>query len=326
MKELVSVCVPTFNGSEFLKESIESILNQTYRNLDILVIDDKSSDETCDIVKSYMDHDERIRLIKNRENIGLVRNWNKCIQQSNGEWIKFHFQDDMMNPNTIEKMMLMASDKKMNLILTDREYIFEKGVDRKYLSSLSKLSDQFKEDTIVTPIQIFKLIEEKSIEHNFLGEPILGLFHSDLIGRLGDFDEGLYQIVDFEFWLRIMCNEEVGFIPEKLHQFRIHKQSQGAKNMSKPGVNILDQDVINMAFKIATHQHFANVRESIGLSKVHEMFSYLFNDRLLHYGFFSLKSKIAKDVFGYFQPSIKVVSKALLKDFKKITKKILMSR
>src|SRR5438105_3094623 len=97
----VSVCIPTFNGAKWIIECIESALDQSYSPLEILVVDDASTDKT--VVRMRSIRDERLRFVVNERNLGLTANWNKCIQLSHGKYVKFLFQDDLIYRDCIEK-------------------------------------------------------------------------------------------------------------------------------------------------------------------------------------------------------------------------------
>ena len=124
MTPIVSVCIPTYNGSQFLKECIESILAQTFSNFELLIIDDRSSDNTIDLAEEYATRDSRIKVTINTQNLGLVGNWNRCLEIARGEWIKFVFQDDLLAPECLEKM-LAATALGKPIIYCDRNFIFE---------------------------------------------------------------------------------------------------------------------------------------------------------------------------------------------------------
>src|SRR4051812_42885322 len=108
MNSLVSICIPTYNGEKYLKECFDSVLAQTYANTEVIVVDDGSTDGTFKILEEYASKDNRIKLVKNSANLGLVGNWNRCLEIATGEWIKFAFQDDVLNKNCIEKMIEAA--------------------------------------------------------------------------------------------------------------------------------------------------------------------------------------------------------------------------
>ena len=97
---LISVIMPVFNSKEYVNKAINSILNQTYPNFEFLIIDDKSTDRTAEILKGI--HDERIRLFFNDENIGSLKSRNKLFKEANGDYITFQDADDWSSSNRFE--------------------------------------------------------------------------------------------------------------------------------------------------------------------------------------------------------------------------------
>jgi glycosyltransferase involved in cell wall biosynthesis len=91
---LVSVCIPSFNGEEFIATTLESILTQTFADFEVVIADDKSTDRTVPIIKGFKD--PRIRLIENEQNLGLGRNWNKVLSSAQGEYVKLLGDDDLL--------------------------------------------------------------------------------------------------------------------------------------------------------------------------------------------------------------------------------------
>ena len=93
-KDKVSICIPTYNGAQFIRKTLESVLNQSYQNIEVIVNDDCSTDNTMDIVRSM--NDSRIKIYANEENLGLVRNWNMTVSYATGEFVKLMCQDDLL--------------------------------------------------------------------------------------------------------------------------------------------------------------------------------------------------------------------------------------
>jgi len=261
MSELVSIGIPVYNGERFLKESIECVLNQSYRHLEVLIVDDQSTDSSLAIAEDFKKSDDRIRIIKNDVNLGLVGNWNKCFSEAKGKWIKLHFQDDLMEQDTIERMVQMSLNQDLGLVLTDREFFYEDDIKNQFVG-LKRLSDFFTEPSSITPEELTNILAAYGIRDNFMGEPILGLMKTDIASKLGTYDDQFKHIVDFEYWLRIGLNERIGLIPEKLHRFRIHDSSQGAKNVSRPGrISVADRDKMNLVHKFLTAPEFLYFRK-----------------------------------------------------------------
>src|SRR5579863_4981502 len=101
-KPVISICIPTYNGEKYLSECLYHVLNQTYSNFEVIICDDCSTDNTTEIINSYQQKDNRIKIFRNERNLGLCGNWNRCVEHSSGKWIKFIFQDDWMNDNCLE--------------------------------------------------------------------------------------------------------------------------------------------------------------------------------------------------------------------------------
>lgn len=133
MKELVSVVMPTFNVGSVLKESIESILQQTYNNIELLITDDCSTDETTlEILRYYQKKDSRVRVCYQKENKGAGVARNNCIKRATGRYIAFCDSDDRWMADKLEKQILFMKNKQCALsyssyILCDNNDI-ERGV------------------------------------------------------------------------------------------------------------------------------------------------------------------------------------------------------
>jgi glycosyltransferase involved in cell wall biosynthesis len=98
---LVSILIPVYNRVSLVGESIDSAINQSYKDIEIIICDNCSTDGTWDVLQTYAAIDERIKIFRNEENIGPVRNWERCIQEANGEFSKILFSDDLIEPNYV---------------------------------------------------------------------------------------------------------------------------------------------------------------------------------------------------------------------------------
>lgn len=117
---LVSIILPTFNREKLIKKSVESVLSQTYKNLELVVIDDFSSDSTPDVLSQYQRDDQRVKVIRNGENIGFVRSLNKGIKQANGFYVARIDDDDFW----CDKQKL---EKQVNFLENNPDYALAGG-------------------------------------------------------------------------------------------------------------------------------------------------------------------------------------------------------
>ncbi len=262
MPPLVSICIPTFNGETHISECLDSVVSQSYENTEIIIVDDQSSDSTIDICQSYANQDNRIRIIKNKNNIGLVENWNKCISLSKGDWIKFVFQDDVIHPHCIEKM-IDKSTLGVPFVLCKRNFIFEnvspqkRSIYEKYLTYLS-LDTIFSGKEHLTPNDISKAVIDLGLYslRNFIGEPTSTLLHRSIFRKYGLFNPHYMQICDYEYWLRVSLNTGITYIPENLASFRVHEKSTSSNNQKSSETRL---DYLILLFEMAHNPLFKEI-------------------------------------------------------------------
>jgi glycosyltransferase involved in cell wall biosynthesis len=241
----ISICIPTYNGARYLEACLDSVLNQTYKDIEILVVDDGSTDATFEILERYAASDERIRLVRNENNLGLVGNWNRCIELAKGEWIKFVFQDDWIEPECLEAM-LDASTLSCSIVACQRNFAFEEGVSKSTQQdflNIPTLSTLFPGAAMISAEAYSEAVID-NLAVNFVGEPTAVMFRRSVFEKSGFFSPRLIQICDFEFWTRIAVHTGIAFVPRPLATFRLHGGSTTAKN-AKHGYGI-ELDVVSM--------------------------------------------------------------------------------
>lgn len=113
---LVSILIPTYNRQDFILECIDSALNQTYRNIEIIISDNCSTDQTLEICKAASQKDSRIKVISTVANFGPVENWINCFTNSSGQYIKLLFSDDLLAKDCIERMIPAIQDPDVGFV------------------------------------------------------------------------------------------------------------------------------------------------------------------------------------------------------------------
>lgn len=264
-KTLISVCIPLYNGEEYLEKALESVSAQTYRNLEIIIVDDGSTDNSLSIVNNHLKGDSRIRLFKNQNRLGLAGNWNECIRCSNGEWIKFVFQDDFLAPDCIESMLeaIALSGKDVKVAFCRRKFIFD-NPERLDFFDIEMRDRRFFWDiyptkTQITPPETLQIVASWKAR-NVFGEPTSFLIHKKVFSKIGLFDENFHHIVDTEYWLRAAINFDFLFIPEELAFFRVHQGSATAFNRREKQLQMRYLDRVRLFKKFLVDDNFANLR------------------------------------------------------------------
>ncbi len=238
---LVSVCIPTYNGAMYLQEALDSVKNQTYRPIEVIVSDDDSKDDTLEIVSRFRESVNFPVHIHHHKPQGIGANWNNSVELANGEFIKFLFQDDLLRPTSIEKMVdVLQNNPNIGLVSCKRNIIVEEDSmnmqTSEWIATYSNLQSQF--DTNLGGNYLFT---KDSFKHpdffitprNKIGEPSIVLFKKSLFDRVGPFREDLKQVLDYEYWYRILKEMDILVINEELASFRIHGMQATNVNRNK---------------------------------------------------------------------------------------------
>ena len=236
MNPLISICIPTYNGQEFIKQCLNSCIHQSFLNYEIIICDDGSTDKTIEIIEEYASTYPIIKFHKNTHNLGLVDNWNKCIDMSTGEWIKFVFQDDYITPHCLQEFSKVINESA-HLIVCKRHFILPENPTNDYVNYYTHVvrtleNTGYTNNTHFSPKQIAD-ISIRNMCMNFIGEPSLAFFKKNTVTELGYFNNTLKQICDLEFLLRIASIKGLTYIPQQLCAFRIHYNSTTAKNVEE---------------------------------------------------------------------------------------------
>lgn len=224
----ISVCVPTFNGGQFLSETLECIAAQTFGDIEILIVDDGSIDDTLDIAQRFAARDSRARVIRNEQRAGSsARNANVCVGHARSEWIKFLYQDDVMAPHCLERMR--DAGRRAPLVIGWHDYRFESDVDdatRKTYESLPTLADNLPGDFADRDAFCTAVLTHWEI--NFIGPTSSSFIRRDCFDRYGMFASDIATFPDLEYWLRVGSNEGIAIVPERMVTFRVHGKSMSA--------------------------------------------------------------------------------------------------
>lgn len=261
MEPIVSICIPVYNGARWLDECLRSVMACSLP-CEIIVCDDCSTDSSAAIVRNYAQQDSRIAFSVNEKNLGLVGNWNRCLELAKGKWIKFLFQDDRAGEGAIEKMVAAAGESDM-LIAARRNYFFtENSSDesRKYYTetvlSFGKIAPG---KTRFSPAEIASYTAAY-FPMNFIGEPSTVMFRKSVIAAAGFFNESLKQICDLEYWLRIASQHGLRYVPDAVMDFRVHDESVSAQNYQQKKSG---HDALRLADSVLHDPVFGAFRKNI---------------------------------------------------------------
>ena len=215
---LISIVIPTYNHSEYLIRALQSILNQTYKNWEAIVIDNHSTDETNKVMGRYID--QRIKYFK-IHNFGVIaKSRNKGILTAKGEWIAFLDSDDWWTPDKL-KNCVDFFDNHVDLIYHDLEISsIKQNIYKKKIIKTRQLKK---------PVLIDLLVNGNIISNSSV------VVRKNIIQKIGMIDESkeLVGSEDYNTWLKISnLTDQFIYLPKKLGYYFVHDQSISKKDMS----------------------------------------------------------------------------------------------
>lgn len=223
---LVSILIPTYNRADFLEQALESVLGQTYLNIELIICDDSTNWESYNMIQPYLKKDNRIRYIKNPERLEM-KNAQHCLDLAKGSYIGFLMDDDLFALNKVEKMMnyfIQYSD--VSLVTSYRKLIDENNnilEDGRFNQKIVE------EDTIISGIELGDIVLKN--RNNLIGEPTTVMFKKSDLMTLGEFRGKKFTMInDLASWLVLLNKGKALYIAEPLSYFRQHS-SQNQKNM-----------------------------------------------------------------------------------------------
>lgn len=211
----VSVCIPSYNGEEYIAEAIESILRQSLHDLELIVADDGSTDRTLDVVTSIAD--PRIRVHCDGSRRGIPGNWNRCLDLARGTYVCVFHQDDIMHPdNLYRKVQILEADLSVTMVHSAIEIVMTDG-----LTPLSNWVEGACDDVVADGDAYFRKLLFRG---NLVCAPSVVAPRRTWMD-VGGFDEQLGYACDYEMWMKMCVGGRVAFLREPLIRYRWHKDN-----------------------------------------------------------------------------------------------------
>lgn len=230
----ISILIPTYNYARYLPEAIDSVLAQDFDDFELIIADDASLDNTEEICRAYEAKDSRIRFVRHEKNLGMVENWNWCLKQARGTYIKYMLADDKFNRRYALRRLVSAIEKHPDIVLATSA--------RTLIDSASKITGVWNPLGLISRIFLGKTLIRKCLlrNANWVGEPTAVLFRREHAGR--GFNTKYRQLVDLEMWFHLLQQGDLGYVNEPLCCFRQHVHQQTAHNrkIGCPDSEILD--------------------------------------------------------------------------------------
>lgn len=235
--QLVSIVIPAYNAARYLSETIVSVINQTYTNWELIVVNDGSKDETLTIAKSFANKDPRIHIV-DKSNTGVSDSRNTGIKVAKGDVLFFLDADDVWNIDNITEKIKRLNEPSCHAVYSACEIIDEKSVSfSRFLSGSANLR---LEDMLLS-------------KGNYTTAPSGIAVKRNVLDKIGGFDTNLSNNADQDFFIRILATGfKIAYIPDTLWKYRMHGNS-----MSK-NVALLEKDLLYVFNKAAKNNLFVS--------------------------------------------------------------------
>ena len=213
----VSIILPTYNGSRFIKDAIDSILNQSFEDWELIIVNDCSTDCTPDIIDEYLINDSRIRVIHNEVNQKLPKSLNIGFREAKGELLTWTSDDNMYRENAIEKMVDYLNNNLAEMMVCTRFDFVDDECNYQGTSS------EYSNDLMLV--------------NNCVGACFM--YRKAVLHEVGEYDANLFLVEDYEYWLRILFKYgNIAYLDENLYIYRNQKGSLTATRMKDIKYNI----------------------------------------------------------------------------------------
>ena len=227
----ITVAMPVYNGEGYVHLAIQSVLDQTYSDFELLIVDNCSTDGTLEVIKAFSD--PRIRLHVNSSNLGMVGNWNRSVELATGEYIKFLSHDDLLDTTCLEEQIAgFMRHKQENIgIVTCKKKVINKN-GKKVMPGFG-LRGQSR--TISGSVAIRKSIRSG---RNIIGEPSVVLINTSVLKASGPFELPEFT-PDIKMWFKILRKNDLYFINKTLASYRISEQSTSSSVSKSQGAQFV---------------------------------------------------------------------------------------
>ncbi|MDG4663493.1 glycosyltransferase [Mycobacterium sp. 236(2023)] len=235
---LVSVCIPAYQAEKHLKVTLDSVLAQTHPNLEILVVDNNSTDGTADILGRL--DDPRLRVVRNATTVSMVDNFNIAIRESRGDYVKLVCADDTLMPDCAQvQAAALDAAAEVTLVSARTDFIDDDGRMMRPARGLRKIVGRQPANHVVR-----RIIRSGT---NPIGPPVAAMFRRSDFDRCGGFQPVTSFLSELDLWVRLLALGEFHGVPKTLAAFRIASESTTALTSARSQLG----QILGFADKVA---------------------------------------------------------------------------
>lgn len=224
-KPKVSICIPVYNAEKTIASTIQSVLDQTFQDWELIIVDNCSTDNSVEIIKQFTD--SRISFFQNETNCGMVNNWNKCLEKANADYIQLLCADDELEKDCIEIKYKFLSEHE-NLAAVSSGTLMIDSEDKILFKRR-----HFSKDCIISGS---KIIKKSFRTGNIFGEPSNVMFKKSVMLKAGIFSNSVPYSPDWEYWLRLAQYGDFAFLKDYLVRYRVSSGNETSNLFKKKDI------------------------------------------------------------------------------------------
>lgn len=260
----VSICIPTYNYAEFVGRAIETALAQTHEELEVIVIDDASTDDTPAVVARFA-ADERLRSVRNEHNVGLFANFNRCFEEARGEYVKVLCADDWLHPRSIEDALALLDGAPRAGMATSPSWLADSSGQ-----VTGMVRAPFGDSARIVPGR--EAIGVHADWGDAAGMPTHVLLRRSVIDEVGGFEPELAPASDMHLWLKVLARHDLAWTPEPRCYTRIHGEHDHGyayeasesvfrlwEDLARREPAAVDEQMLRRALRREAHHHLLYV-------------------------------------------------------------------
>jgi glycosyltransferase involved in cell wall biosynthesis len=226
----ILVFVPTYNSEKYLRECLDSVLDQTFQDWECVISDDASTDKSVEIAREYEKRDSRFKVLMHEENVGAANNWNRAKENNKSFATKILCADDYLMVDALKEQLDILKRNKTAIVFSERHIIFPNG--KKLHPRLPKYASK------ISFNEAFKYYI--NLGRNIFGEPVTALFRTDLFVKSEGFYPKFEYSLDTSGYMAIARGQEVTFDNSVVGAFRVSKSQWSHKLKGKQFAHIFD--------------------------------------------------------------------------------------
>jgi len=276
---LISIVLPVYNGEKYLEQALQSCLNQTYKNFELIIVDDASKDNSLSIAKKFENNDNRIKVLSNENNLSLPGSLNVGHKHAIGKFVTWTSDDNILKPDFLSSLYKAITRENCDVVFSDYDIIWADG-SHKRVHNTGPLT---------------KLILGDIIGASFL-------YKMNVFNELEGYNRDLFLVEDYHFFLRASLKFKFYHLEENLYQYRIHEKSLTGKIARNKDYTARHEKALEMMF--------ADIGSKINLGdKTIKLILDLYFNKPISLKVYAENSKIIKSDIYLYQNALKTKEK-----------------